>query len=84
MMCPDSLIVTMYSVPQQMTGQGPQLPFPMQGVQSAFKPLQLGNNPLAAAAAHQSHQSPAAQPIQESGPLCLGNAMQGDHCLCIQ
>ena len=55
--CPDSSIVTMYSVPQQMTRQGPQFPFRMQGVQSAFQPLQLENNPLAAAAAHQSQQS---------------------------
>ena len=65
-LCPDSLIVAMYSVPQQMAGQGNNCPFLMQGVQSAFQALQLGNNPLAAAAAYQSRQSPATQPIQES------------------
>ena len=39
-------------------GQRPQFPFPMQGVQSAFQPLQLANNPRAAAPliSHSSHQ----------------------------
>ena len=32
----------------------------------AFQPLLLANNPTADAAAHQSQQSPATQPIQES------------------
>ena len=66
---PELSIVTMYSVPQQATRRAnQQFSFPMQGVQSAFQPLQLGHTPLAAAAAHQSQQSPATptptQPIQ--------------------
>ena len=72
LLCPELSIVTMYSVQQQMAGQGPQFPFPMQGVQSTFQPLHLGNNPLAAFAAHRAPQSPPGsthtqtQPIQES------------------
>ena len=70
-LCPELSMLTMSSVPQQMIGQGPQFPFPMQGVQSSFQPLQLGNNPLAASAARQSQKSPATQtqPIQESAGL---------------
>ena len=52
--------------PQQSVGANQTFPFPMQGVSFAFQPLQLGNNPTAAAAAHQSQQSPATVPIQES------------------
>ena len=54
----------MYS--QQIGANQQQLPFPMQGVSSAFQPLNLGQNPTAAAAAHQSQQSPASVPIYAS------------------